>query len=142
MNKWVEKNAVAIVMALVSFGFGVSGDTILKSVFPDASAISKEFIREIIVEVVQEEIEPMKADIKEIKEQNKIFADDIAEEWVRFMKKQYLKVQTERDDLSWSDVAYTLSKWNVLPDNWKTPELTSKKEYLELKYNEHINTGT
>lgn len=141
MNKFLAKHAGTIMLILLSLIIGGSGSKIFDRIFPDAGEISKDFMKEIIIEVIQEEIAPIKSDIKQIKEQNEVFADDIAEEWVRFIKKQYLKIQTNRDDLSWSDVEYALSKCPVLPDKWKTPELISIIEYLEVKYDEHINNG-
>ena len=141
MNKFLAKHAGTIILVLISLVIGGSGSKIFDRAFPDASAVTKDFIKEIVVEAIQDEIAPIKADIKQIKEQNQVFADDIAEEWVRVIRKQYLKVQTNRDDLSWSDVEYALSKWVVLPDSWITPELTKMIEYLELKYEGHINNG-
>ena len=117
MNKFLSKHASTIVLVLISLLIGGSGAKIFDRVFPDASALTKDFIKEIVVDAIQEEIAPMRADIKQIKDQNQVFADDIAEEWVRVMKKQYSKVQSNRDDLSWDDVQFALSKWPMLPNN-------------------------
>lgn len=141
MNKFLTKHAGTIIMILISLVIGGTSSKVFERAFPDASAVTKDFIRDIVVDAIQDEIRPIKEDIKQIKEQGEIFADDIAEEWVRVMNKQYLKVQTDRDDLSWSDVSYALSKWPVLPEVWKSPELTAKIEYLDIKYEEHINNG-
>ncbi len=142
MEKLTEKHFRLIVLVLLILILGGGGVLqIADKIFPGVSSVSKEIMRELIIEVIKEEIAPIRSDINEIKEQNEVFADDIAEEWVRFIKKQYLKVQTGRDDLSWSDVEYALSKWLVLPESWITPELTAMVEYLELKYDEHINNG-
>ena len=142
MNEFFEKHFRFIVLILLALILGGGGMfQIVDKVFPDVSNITKEVMRELMIEVVQDEIAPIKSDIKQIKEQNQVFADDIAEDWVRVMKKQYLKVQTGREDLSWDDVEYALSKWPVLPDNWITPELTAMIEYLEVKYEEHIVNG-
>ena len=141
MTEFFKKNGLTIVFILIGLIVGGSGSKVFDTVFPAASDISKDFMKEIMIEVIQDEIAPIKADIKEIKEQNQVFADDIAEEWVRFIKKQYLKVQTKRADLSWSDVEYSLSKCPVLPDKYRTPQLISMIEYLEIQYNSHINNG-
>ena len=141
MNKFFEKHAATIIWVIIGLTVGGFSDSVLDRAFPDARAITKEYMNEMFREVIQEETAPMKADIKEIKQQYGVLADGTFEEWVRVMEKQYLKVQTNRDDLSWSDVEYALGKWGDLPDEWKAPDLCAKIEYLSTKYEEHINNG-
>lgn len=141
MNKFLTKHAVTIVIAVLALSVGGFSDSVLDRLLPGTGDITGEFFSGLVRDIVREENAPMKADIKQIKEQNQIFTDDMAEEWVRVMKKQYSKVQANRDDLSWDDVQFALSKWPILPDNWKSPELIAKIEYLEIKYDEHINNG-
>lgn len=154
MNKFLQKHAVTIVLVVVALSVGGFTDSVLDKIFPTVSAISKDVMAEIMVdalqdeevqsvliEIVQRETSAIKKDISNIESHNKILADNVAEEWVRIMHKQYLKVQTNRSDLSWADVEYALSKWPVLPDDWITPELEAKIEYLQIKYDEHIGNG-
>lgn len=142
MKEFFEKHFRFIVLIfLILILGGGSIFQLVDKVFPDVTAISKEVMRELMREVVREENAPMKEGIDTMGNQLKILSDNVAEEWVRVMEKQYLKVQTNRDDLSWTDVEYALSKWPILPDNWVTPALSSKLDYLQLKYDEHINNG-
>jgi hypothetical protein len=154
MNSFFTRNAGMIVAVVISLSVGGFSDSVLDRIFPVAGEITRELYKEITIEafkddavksvlvaIVREENAPMKADIKQIKEQNQIFTDDMAEDWVRVMKKQYLKVQTNRNDLSWDDVQFALAKWPILPVVWKNPELEAMIEYLEIKYDDHINNG-
>lgn len=142
MNEFFEKHFRFIVLILLVLILGGGGlFQIIDKVFPDVSKVSKDFMREMMIDVIQEELKPMKESIDTMGGQLKILSDNVAEEWVRIMEKQYLKVQTNRDDLSWGDVEYALSKWNVLPREWLTPALTAKLEYLQIKYEDHIQNG-
>ncbi len=141
MNKFFTKHAPTIILMMICLILGGGSSKLFDRAFPDAKAITKEYMTEMFREIIQEETAPMKADIKEIRQQYGVLADGTFEEWVRVMEKQYLKVQTNRDDLSWSDVEYALGKWEALPDDWKTPDLCAKIEYLKIKYEEHINNG-
>lgn len=154
MINFFMKHAGTIILMVICLSVGGFTDSVLDKLFPPTAQISKvvltelfvsalesDEVRTVLIEIVKSETEGIIKDIREIKQHEEIESDNTAEEWVRVMNKQYTKVQDNRDDLSWKDVDFALSKWKLLPDKWVTPELESKINYLKIKYDDYINGG-
>lgn len=138
MIKFLEKHFRGIVIVLLLFVFGiqiVSG--IIQTVYPETTAV----IRVVIREAVKEEIQPLTASIASLETKIDVLYYNAADEWVRLIDKQYVKLQSNASNLYWMDVEYVIGKWSQMPEDYKTPSLITVMEYIQMRYEDHIIQG-
>lgn len=137
---WRNNNKV-IMFILVLALLGVNGFTAGKAIFPNASNISKEIMRDLVREVVSEEIKPLENSFMGVETKVDILYFNAADEWVRLIDKQYDKLTKNAPNLYWIDVEYVLSKWVIMPDDYKKPGITARMAYIRTRYDSHIRSG-
>lgn len=147
MNKFFAKHAATIFFMFVSLLTGIVGTTGFDKMIPDPSMISKEIMKDLIIdafkdpEVKETMVGIMHDENKEFSNKLDVLYYDSADNWVRSIDKQYGKLESNASNLYWIDVEYILSKWSMMPEDYKTPSLISKMTFIQMKYDEHIGNG-
>ena len=147
MNKFFSNHAGTIFLMFIGLFMGIVGTSSFDKAFPDPTMISQEIMKGLMIEAFKDsEVKETLVDI--IHTENKVVSDkldvlyyDSADNWVRAIDKQYGKLESNASNLYWIDVEYILSKWPMMPDDYRTPALISKMAFIQSEYDKHIGNG-
>lgn len=139
--KFLKDHGIAIIVILValSFGWDVAKD-VFRELQPGKALVTEEVIESIIGDVIDKRNQSLIDSIDSLEKKVDILYYDAADEWERMIRKLYDYLAGGKG-VRWADVSYMLTKWELLPEEYKTPELTSKHNYLKDQYDIYINNG-
>lgn len=147
MNSFFTRHMGTIFFMFVSLLLGIVGTTGFDKAFPDPSMISQEIMKGLMIdafkdpEVKETMVGIMHEENMEFSRKLDVLYYDSADNWVRSIDKQYGKLESNASNLYWIDVEYILSKWPMMPDDYRNPALVSKMAFIQMKYDEHIGNG-